>query len=58
VLNKLLGPEDDEPQVRQELILMLSTRGGFYCEDGLTRAYETVALLRQESEKAWRPNPR
>jgi hypothetical protein len=57
VLNKLLGPEDDEPQVRQELILMLSTRGGFSPE-GLTPAYETVALLRQKSEKAWRPNPR
>jgi hypothetical protein len=37
--------------------LPYSARGGFSPE-GLTRAYETVALLRQESEKAWRPNPR
>jgi hypothetical protein len=53
LLDHLQGLRIEEYDAIGDWIVMLSEKSGGYADDSLTRAYQTIDLLRAEAEKAW-----
>jgi hypothetical protein len=53
LLDRLQGLEIDEYDAISDWIVMLPENSRCYKEDSLTRAYQTIHLLRAEAERTW-----